>query len=338
MSKKTKGSVPPGLLYIADNIITKQNIIGAPKSEKAKWAQGIDFAATKETIFFAGCGYQYSSALESMMSLIRKTDKSVIGSDFAMGFASSFQKKLGINAADMYRKVTVKESEHEAQPLKDAVKVLKNLGIEFGYLGEEEPCCGGLLYYAGLREDFARNAQETYKKLKSFGVKRIISIVPSCTYALKTLLTEHVPESDIEVKHFSQVVFENIDKKPLKFSHDVKVTYHDPCQLGRYLHIIDEPRTVLKSIKGIELVEPEWSKGEMSTCCGGGGGFEVVFPELSEKLALSRAEELVKTGAHIIVTQCPGCTMQLTDGLKALKRDDVQVLDLAQIIAMAMEG
>jgi len=215
MSKKTKGSVPPGLLYIADNITSKQNILGAPKSEKAKWAKDIKFSDSKETIFFAGCGYQYSSALESMMSLIRKTDKSVIGSDFAMGFASSFQKKLGINAADIYRKVTVKESENEAQPLKDAVKVLKNLGIEFGYLGEEEPCCGGLLYYAGLREDFAHNARETYKKLKSFGVKRIISIVPSCTYALKTLLTEYIPESDIAVKHFSQVVVENINKKPL---------------------------------------------------------------------------------------------------------------------------
>jgi len=118
----------------------------------------------------------------------------------------------------------------------------------------------------------------------------------------------------------------------------VKITYHDPCQLGRYLGIIDEPRAILKSIKGVELVEPEWSKGDMSTCCGGGGGFEVVFPELSEKLAVSRAEELVKTGAQIIVTQCPGCTMQLNDGLKALKKDNVEVLDLAQIVAMSMEG
>jgi len=201
-----------------------------------------------------------------------------------------------------------------------------------------EPCCGGLLYYSGLREDFAKNADETYNKLKSFGVKKIIGIVPSCTYSLKTLLSEYVKDTDIEVRHFAEVVMENISKKSFRYPGEaVKVTYHDPCQLGRYLGVIDEPRGILNAIEGVELVEPEWTKGSMSTCCGGGGGFEVVFPELSGKLAESRTEELLKTGAQIIVTQCPGCIMQLNDGLKALKREDVKVLDLAQIIAMSME-
>jgi Fe-S oxidoreductase len=336
MSKKTKEFVPQGLVYIADNIMSKQNILGAQKEEKAKWAKDISFSETKETIFFAGCGYQYSSSLASMMSLIRKTDKSVIGSDFAMSIAS-FQKRLGINAAEIYRKISTKESETEAQPLRDAVKVLKRLGLEFGYLAEDEPCCGGLLYYTGLRKDFARNAEETYKKLKSFGVKRIISIVPSCTYALRTLIPGCVEGYDIEVNHFSQVVLDNMQSKTLSFPNAVKVTYHDPCQLGRYLGIIDEPREILKAIKGIEFVEPEWTKGEWATCCGGGGGFEVVFPELSEMLAVSRTEELVKTGAKIIVTQCPGCIMQLKDGLKVLKVDNVEVLDLAEVVARAME-
>lgn len=336
MSKKTKDFVPPGLIYIADNINSKQNILGVPKSEKAKWAKDIDFSKTKETIFFAGCGYQYTSLLESMMSIIRKTDKSVIGSDFVMSIAS-FQKKLGINAAEIYRKISAEASEAEAQPLKDAVKVLKSLGIEFGYLGEDEPCCGGLLYYTGFREDFGKNARDTYNKFKSFGVKRIIGIVPSCTYALKTLIPSCVPEYDIEIQHFSQVVLENMPSKTLRFPQEVKVTYHDPCQLGRYMNVIEEPRKILKAIKGIELVEPDWTKGEWATCCGGGGGFEVVFPELSAMVAVNRAEELVKTGAQIIVTQCPGCIMQLKDGLKALKVANVEVLDLAQVVAKAME-
>ena len=225
MSKTSKASVPPGLLFISENIKSKQNIIGAPKSEKAKWAKGIQFSDNKDTIFFAGCGYQYSSALESMMLLIKKTEKSVLGADLVMGFASSFQKKLGINVGDMYRKVMTRENEDEAKPLKDAVKVLNNLGIEFGYLGEEEPCCGGLLYYSGLREDFAKNADETYNKLKSFGVKKIIGIVPSCTYSLKTLLSEYVKDTDIEVRHFAEVVMENISKKALRYPGEaVKVT------------------------------------------------------------------------------------------------------------------
>ncbi|MFC1873910.1 heterodisulfide reductase-related iron-sulfur binding cluster, partial [Chloroflexota bacterium] len=87
---------------------------------------------------------------------------------------------------------------------------------------------------------------------------------------------------------------------------------------------------------GVELVEPEGTAGKWATCCGGGGGFEAVFPELSGILAVNRVKELVKTDAEIIVTQCPGCIMQLKTGLKELKVNNVKVLDLAQVVAMAM--
>ena len=92
----------------------------------------------------------------------------------------------------------------------------------------------------------------------------------------------------------------------------------------------------MRAIKDIEFVETDWTRGEWATCCGGGGGFEAVFPELSQVLAVNRAKELLDTGAEIIVTHCPGCIMQLKDGLKELKVDGVEVLDLAQIVAMAM--
>ncbi len=169
-------------------------------------------------------------------------------------------------------------------------------------------------------------------------MKRIIGIVPSCTYAIRNLFPLYVDGYDLEVKHFSEVVLENISSRELRFPKEVKVTYHDPCQLARYLGLIEEPRKILRAIKGIELVETDWTKGEWTTCCGGGGGFEAVFPELSQILAVNRARELVETGAQIIVTHCPGCIMQLKDGLKELKTDGVEVLDLAQIVALAMEA
>jgi Fe-S oxidoreductase len=105
----------------------------------------------------------------------------------------------------------------------------------------------------------------------------------------------------------------------------------------RHLSLVDEPRRILKAIKGIELVEPEWTKEKWSTCCGGGGGFEAVFPELSQVLAVNRTSELLETGAEIIVTHCPGCVMQLKEGLRELKAEVVEVLDIAQVIDMAME-
>lgn len=335
MDKKSKELIPPGLAYLADNIISKHNILGDSKGSGAKWARELKLPKRSETIFFAGCGYQYSSDLEALSSLIRRMDKSAIGAERAMGVAS-FLKKPGVDLGGMYRRMMARGGDSDAQPLRDAVKVLSGFGIEFGYLAEDEPCCGGLLYYIGLREDFAKKAQELYKRLESLGVKRVISIVPSCTYALRTLIPGCVEGYDIEVKHFLEIVSENIGSRELRFPREVRVTYHDSCQLARYLGLVEEPRQILRAIKGIELVEPEWTKGEWATCCGGGGGFEAVFPELSHIVAVNRTRELLETGAKIIVTHCPGCIMQLRAGLAELKADDVEVVDLAQVVAMAM--
>lgn len=332
MNNKTK-FIPPGLVYVAHNITARQNLLGAPKAVGARWAKGLNLPTEAQTVFFAGCGYQYNASLQSLMSMIRKLDKSPIGAELPMGIAG-FTRRLGIDPAQVYRRLASKDS--DAAPLLDAVRVLQGLGIDFGYLAEDEPCCGGLLHYIGLEENFAQNAQDLYKSLKSHGVKKIIGIVPSCTHTLKELIPRHVPGYDIEVEHFLTVVLEGIKSRELRFPGQAKVVYHDPCQLARYLGLIEEPRQILKAIKGIELVEPERTYGEWATCCGGGGGFEVVFPELSQILAVNRAKELVETGADIIVTHCPGCIMQLEEGLKALKIKEVKVLDLAQVLAMAM--
>src|SRR3990172_766808 len=330
-----KELVPPGLNYLADNITSKHNILGASKGEGAKWAKGLNLPEKAETIFFAGCGYQYASEMESLMSLIRRIDKSAIGAETAMNLAN-FQKKLGFDAAGIYRRVMSKDRDDDAAALKDAIKVLKHLGVEVGYLADNEPCCGGLLYYMGLHKEFGQNARQLTDGMKSSGVKRIISIIPSCTNALRKLIPDSIGGSDIEVKHFCEVVLEKIDSLELRFPRQVKVAYHDPCQLSRYMKLIDEPRRILRAIKGIELVETKFTNGDCTTCCGGGGGFEAVFPELSQILAVNRAKELLDTGAEIIITQCPGCIMQLKEGVKELKETKVEVLDLAQILATAM--
>ncbi len=325
--------IPPGLKYLADNIVSRDNLLGVDKSAGARWAQHLNLPREAETIFFAGCGYQYTSELESLMSLMRKVDKSAVGMEMTMNLAA-FQKKLGIDAASLYRKVMARGSDEAAQPLRDAIKVLNQLGIRPGYLAEDEPCCGGPLYYAGLRKEFDRHSQQVVDRLKSRNVRQIISIIPSCTNTLRNLITG--AGKDFEVRHFCEVVAENVSSLKLSFPRATRVTYHDPCQLVRYLRLVEEPRKILRAIQGIELVEPEGTSGEWATCCGGGGGFEAVFPELSEILAVNRVKELLETGAEIIVTQCPGCIMQLKTGLKELKVNNVKVLDLAQVVVMAM--
>ena len=327
--------VPPGFNYLADNIITKQNILGVSKEQGARWAKKLDLPPAAETVFFAGCGYQFSSQLEVLMSLARGTDKSVIGSELPMRFAR-FQKKLGFNLPGIYSSVLSRSAATEVKPLEAAVKVLRKFGVHPGYLAENEPCCGATLYHAGLQSKFLENARGAYKTLKDAGVRRVISVVPYCTHALKQIFPLFIDEYDIEVKHFLEIVAEKISLLKLRYPRAIRVTYHDPCQMVRYMNLVEEPRRILRSIEGVTLVEPEWTRGEWATCCGGGGGFETVFPELSEVLAINRVNELLETSPDIIVTNCPGCIMQLKDGLRKLKVKNVEVLDLMEVIAAAM--
>jgi heterodisulfide reductase subunit B len=329
--------VPPGLNYLADNVITKQNILGVSKEQGSRWAKKLDLPPRGETVFFAGCGYQYSPQLEVLMSLARGTDKSVIGSELPMRFAR-FQKKLGLNLPGIYSSVLSRGATGEVKPLEAAVKVLRTLGIQPGYLAENEPCCGATLYHAGLQSKFAENARKAYKTLKDAGVRRVIGVVPYCTHALKTLFPRFIDGYDIEVKHLLELVAEKVSLLKLRYPRPVRVTYHDPCQMVRYMSLVEEPRRILRSIEGVSLEEPEWTRGEWATCCGGGGGFETVFPELSEVLAVNRVKELLETKPDIIVTHCPGCIMQLKDGLRKLKVKNVEVLDLVEVVAASMES
>lgn len=335
MSKKERKLVPAGLAYIADNINSGSNILGLPGEAKSRWARGIRFSPDKSTIFFAGCGYQYSSMLEPLVTLVRTADQMAIDPSLPVVLAG-VPKKLGVDVAGIYTKVMSRDDGGDSLVLRDAVAVLRALGIEPGYLAADEPCCGAPLYHMGLQKEFTANAEKACTALKAAGVRRIVSIVPSCTYALKKLFPAAVPGFDIEVKHFIEVVAENIKPGLFKFPHKARLAYHDPCQMGRYMDIIEQPRQVLRAVENIELAEPEWTSGEWSTCCGGGGGFEVVFPDMSQTLASNRVAELAATGADIITTQCPGCLMQLKSGLKELKKDKIEVMDLASLLARSM--
>jgi len=330
-----KDLVPPGLNYLADNIKRRDNILGVSKQEGAKWAEGLNLLKEGATFFFAGCGYQFESKLESLMGIIRKMDKSAIGTGGAMKLAG-LQKSLRLDG--VFLKMVGRNGNRDGQPLRDAIKVLRRLGINPGYLAEDEPCCGGLLYYMGEKSEFDRHSREVQARFKARGIREIISMVPSCTYTLRVLMREAGKNQDLKVRHFCEILAERITDLRLRFPKQVKITYHDPCQLVRYLGLVEEPRKILRAIKNIELVEPVWTCGEWATCCGGGGGFEAVFPEISEMLAKNRVKELLETGASIIVTHCPGCIMQLEAGLKALKIENVQVYDLASMVAMSLEG
>jgi Fe-S oxidoreductase len=329
---KKQRLVPAGLLLFRDNILTKGNIFGA--TAKSRWAKGLGLPSHAEQIFFAGCGYQFLGESEAILSAVRALDKSNLPWERTFGM-TQFLNRRGINLGDFFGKI-INRVRHTDNPLLSAVEVLRKMDIDIGYLGEEEPCCSAPLYYAGFQGEFAAQAEKTQAILKEKGITKIIGMVPSCTFALRTLFPRGKGAA-VEVRHFLEIVREKI-KKGMRFRmrREVVVTYHDPCILSRYLCLTEEPREILRSIEGVVFNDVERCKGEWSTCCGGGGGFEVIFPEISHTIAANRVEELLKTGASVIVTSCPGCLIQLREGVKKLKAKEVQVMDMAQLLHSAL--
>lgn len=338
MSKIYEGVIPVGHIYIRGSVLEKGNIFGVT-ADKSAWAKTLNLPRKADYTFFAGCGYQLMRYAGGMMGAVRTAERMGMGMGRVIGVSKAFSK-LGIDLAGITGKVTTAGKEDPyTKVLTSAVSALKKLGVDLGYLGEDEPCCGSPLYYSGFVDDYVENAQKNYKLFKSFGVKKIIGIIPACTASLKNLYPKLVEGYDIEVKHFVEVVADRLRETNLKpkLKEKMVITYHDPCQLSRYLNITTEPREIISRIEGLEVREPEaMQKGEWSTCCGGGGGMEVCFPELSERLAVRRVEELLATGAQVIATSCPACVMQLLKGINKVKAD-IEVVDLAEILDEALE-
>ena len=253
-----------------------------------------------------------------------------------VGISKAFSK-VGIDLTNVTAKVTVSKDDPYTPVLVSSINILRKLGIEPGYLHEKEPCCGSPMYYAGFEDDYAKNADKNYKLFKSLNVKKLIGVVPGCTSALKHGYPKYISNYELEVYHILEVIAMKLKEKNIqpKAKENIKVVYHDPCQLSRYMKITDEPREILRSIEGVTFVEPDIEEiGRWSTCCGG-GNLETTHPELSERMGKRRFEELKKTGADVIVTNCPACEMQLNHTVKKLKAD-VKVVDILRLLDDAL--
>jgi Fe-S oxidoreductase len=179
-------------------------------------------------------------------------------------------------------------------------------------------------------------AEKNIQKFKELGVKRVVTLSPHAYHAMKN----NYPKfgADFEVYHYTQLLYDLMKKGKIKPSKmKVKVTYQDPCFLGRYNKIYDEPRDILQGIPGITLVEMIRSR-ENSFCCGGGSGnFAMdLLGGSEESPSRIRAREAYDTGATILAVACPSCMIMLTDAVKVEGLDEkVSVMDISQIVNQA---
>ena len=216
----------------------------------------------------------------------------------------------------------------------DFARIMNYLGVSFGVLRKEK-CTGDPVRRLGNDLLFQQLAEANLDTLAQNKVKRIVSICPHCVRTIQEDWKEFGPPPAIE--HHSEFLARYADKlpqqKPATAEHPEKIVYHDPCYLGRYRDIYEQPRAVA-SLAG-EVIDPPRSH-QRSFCCGAGGGLVFLGEETGDRVSHTRANELVATGASTIGTACPFCNSMFRDALAASDGVAPQLLDIAQLTARAL--
>jgi Fe-S oxidoreductase len=213
--------------------------------------------------------------------------------------------------------------------------ILNKAGVDFGILGAKENCCGESIRKTGDEKLFKHLAKENIKTFIENGVKTILVSSPHCYHTFRNEYPEF--KVNFEVVHISQYLLKLIKEGRLKFTHEYgrKVTYHDPCYLGRHNGVYDEPREVLKSVPGLQLVEMADSR-EDSLCCGGGGGGIWMDIPKGERFSDIRLEQAIESGAEVLATACPYCVTMFEDS--RLTRDNPEVIEVKDITEIVQEA
>jgi len=244
----------------------------------------------------------------------------------------------GLNLGDsetdtiLYVGATVPFEDRATEMAEAVVDVLKAAGIKFNILGSEEMDSGAFAMMMGEDGLFEEMVERTEKLIDEKGEKTIICVSPHDYDAFKA----YYPTFEgLEIKHYTQVFDELLAAGKLKLSKSVdkKIVYHDPCYLGRKNDIYEEPRNVLKSIPGVELVEME--KNREHTYCCGGGGTGLVHEIENIRMNQTRVEHAKQQDADCIAVACPICIQMLDDGVKS-KNYEMEVKDIAQLLKEAI--
>ncbi len=298
--------VPPLLMKTLEKLFKYNNPWQASKKNRTKWAEDLNITDFSKTNF-------------------SKTKKSE-GLCYFVGCTTSVETRAQGLARSFSR-------------------ILQHTDIPFGFLGKKEPCCGDIARRVGEDGLFEEQAEACLDLFTQLDVEEVVVSSPHCFHtfrneypALSSMKTADEPV-DIRILHYSQFLNKLLRKGAIRFETplDLTVTYHDPCYLGRYNGIFEEPREVITSIPGVKLVEMSHTRSD-SLCCGGGGG-RMWQEELDadKKMSEIRISEAGAVKAEVIVTACPLCLIMLEDAVKTTGLEDsLQVMDLNELVVMAL--
>jgi len=219
-----------------------------------------------------------------------------------------------------------------------AVDILKKAKVDFGILGAEQSCCGESIRKAGHESLFRSLAQNNIEVFKQAGVKKVLVTSPHCLHTFRDEYGEF--GGKFEVIHMAEYISTLIEEGRIKPTKQLgkKVTYHDSCCLGRYAGIYEEPRRILQSIPGLELVEMRNTR-EYALCCGGCAGRLWQETKKGERFSELRIDQAAEAGADVLAVYCPYCMANFEDSLLTSgKGDSLQIVDITELVAEAISA
>jgi Fe-S oxidoreductase len=248
-------------------------------------------------------------------------------------------------------------------------RLLLHAGVDAGILGDDERCCGLPAHWMGFRDEFIALARKNVDSLKESGVRTVVTVCGACHGTLKAKYPKYGIDTGFEVLHGTEFLEKLIKRNKLKLTRplNLRVTYHDPCYLGRQSEpqeiwkgeertvfgqmkytvpprkinygtggVFDPPRSILKSIKGLSFREM-YRIREYSHCCGGGGGHAGTYEKMSLQAAEDRIKEARAVGADYLVTACPHCEAQFEKASLNTPGDPVGILDIVDLVYRAAD-
>lgn len=212
-------------------------------------------------------------------------------------------------------------------------QTMHNSGVKFGILGKEEICCGEWIRRIGMEHLFQTIAKKNIETFKKYGIKEIITFCPHCFNTFKNEYPEF--DGNFKIWHHTEFLKDLMRRKKLRIkTRDLSaknIVYHDPCYLGRYNNIYEEPRRLIDIKLNTNRNEIKKSR-ENSFCCGGGGGRSFMEENEGEKISDMRLEQLLQSEPDIIATACPFCHTMLSDSLKKKNLEDIKIMDISEIL------
>ena len=222
---------------------------------------------------------------------------------------------------------------------KSLIHLLQAADVDVGIMGKEETCCGARAYEIGYLGEFTKYAEHCLETFNGLGVNKVVTSCSDGYSTFKSLYSKVNIAMRFEVLHVVEYLEQLIKEGRIQFTEDVpvKVTYHDPCHLGRHISpgVYEPPRYLLRSLPGVELVEMDRNR-ENAWCCGAGGGVKEANPDLALWTANERLKEAKATGAKALVTSCPWCERNFKDAIEEYGQA-MEIYDIAEIARKAIQ-